>query len=261
MGKVIIQKYTTETPISMIGEEAGICWNADTTDQIKNYRRGLDCLSSGHMRPAEYPQVYMILEGYSARVIREFYTHIAGGPTRLQASTRYIDYNDVEAIVPPSIEKSEEAKGGYAKYISIVSDTYKDLEEQNIPREDIANILPIGMTTKVVVRTNLRHLIDMSHQRLCNRAYWEFRQLMLDIMKALCEYSGEWETIVDEYFIPKCDVCGFCTEKKCCGRRPTKDEHDQLLFYGKQYKKLLDALKEAGSSIVSVDEIIRIMGL
>ena len=261
MGKVIIQKYTTETPISMIGEEAGICWNADTTDQIKNYRRGLDCLSSGHMRTAEYPQVYMILEGYSARVIREFYTHIAGGPTRLQASTRYIDYNDVEAIVPHSIEKSKEVKDTYENYISIVSNTYKELEEQNVPREDIANILPIGMTTKVIVRTNLRHLIDMSHQRLCNRAYWEFRQLMLDIMKALCEYSGEWETIVDEYFIPKCDVCSFCTEKKCCGRRPTKDEHDQLLFYGKQYKKLLDALKEAGSSIVSVDEIIRIMGL
>ena len=261
MGKVIIQKYTTETPILMIGEEAGICWNADTSNQEKNYRRGLDCLSSGHMRTAEYPQVYMILEEYSARVIREFYTHIAGGPTRLQASTRYIDYNNVEAIVPPSVKKSEEAKDAYAKYISIVSDTYKDLEEQNIPREDIANILPIGMTTKVVVRTNLRHLIDMSHQRLCSRAYWEFRQLMLDIMKALSEYSGEWETIVDEYFMPKCDVCGFCTEKKCCGRHPTKDEHDQLLFYGKQYKKLLDALKEAGSSIVSVDEIIRIMGL
>ena len=160
MGKVIIQKYTTETPISMIGEEAGICWNADTTDQIKNYRRGLDCLSSGHMRTAEYPQVYMILEGYSARVIREFYTHIAGGPTRLQASTRYIDYNDVEAIVPHSIEKSKEVKDTYKNYISIVSDTYKELEEQNVPREDIANILPIGMTTKVVVRTNLRHLID-----------------------------------------------------------------------------------------------------
>ena len=261
MGKVIIQKYTTETPILMIGEEAGICWNADTSNQEKNYRRGLECLNSGHMRTAEYPQVYMILEEYSARVIREFYTHIAGGPTRLQASTRYIDYNNVEAIVPPSIEKSEETKDTYAKYISIVSDTYKDLEEQDMPREDIANILPIGMTTKVVVRTNLRHLIDMSHQRLCSRAYWEFRQLMLDIMKALSEYSGEWETIVDEYFMPKCDVCGFCTEKKCCGRRPTKDEHDQLLFYGKQYKKLLNALKEAGSSIVSVDEIIRIMGL
>lgn len=261
MGKVIIQKYTTETPILMIGEEAGICWNAGTLIQEKNYRRGLECLNSGHMRTAEYPQVYMILKGYSARVIREFYTHIAGGPTRLQASTRYIDYNNVEAIVPPSVKKSEEAKDAYENYISIMSDTYKDLEEQDIPREDIANILPIGMTTQVVVRTNLRHLIDMSHQRLCSRAYWEFRQLMLDIMKALCEYSEEWETIVNEYFMPKCDVCGFCTEKRCCGRRPTKDEHDQLLFYGKQYKKLLDALKEAGSSIISVDEIIRIMGL
>ena len=82
-----------------------------------------------------------------------------------------------------------------------------------MPREDIANILPIGMTTKVVVRTNLRHLIDMSHQRLCNRAYWEFRQLMIDIMKALHEYSGEWATIVDEYFEPKCEVCGFVQRK------------------------------------------------
>ncbi len=33
-----------------------------------------------------------MLEGYSARVIRKWYTHIGGQPTRLQASTRYIDY-------------------------------------------------------------------------------------------------------------------------------------------------------------------------
>ena len=34
MGKVIIQDYTTKTPISMIGAEAGYCWGADTTDQM-----------------------------------------------------------------------------------------------------------------------------------------------------------------------------------------------------------------------------------
>ena len=92
MGRVMIQNYTCKNPITMIGFEAGICWGADTADEKKNYRRGLDCLESGHGRTFEFPDVYLTLEGYSARVIREWYTHIGGQPTRLQASTRYINY-------------------------------------------------------------------------------------------------------------------------------------------------------------------------
>ena len=71
MGKVTIQNLTPLHPIELIGMEAGVCWGGNTTDPIKNYNRGLDCLNSGHMRTAEYPQIYMVLEGYSARVIRE----------------------------------------------------------------------------------------------------------------------------------------------------------------------------------------------
>ena len=70
MGKITIQNYTCKTPITMIGFEAGICWGADTADEKKNYRRGLDCLESGHGRTFEFPDVYLTLEGYSARVIR-----------------------------------------------------------------------------------------------------------------------------------------------------------------------------------------------
>ena len=67
MGKIIIQKETTKDPVSLIGREAGVCWGADITKEDRNYKRGLDCLSSGHGRTWEYPQVYMILEGYPYR--------------------------------------------------------------------------------------------------------------------------------------------------------------------------------------------------
>ena len=67
MGKITIQNYTCKNPITMIGFEAGICWGADTADEKKNYRRGLDCLESGHGRTFEFPDVYLTLEGYSAR--------------------------------------------------------------------------------------------------------------------------------------------------------------------------------------------------
>jgi thymidylate synthase (FAD) len=29
--------------------------------------------------------------------------------------------------------------------------------------------------------------------------------------------------MVDNYFMPKCELVGYCTEKKCCGRKPYKE--------------------------------------
>ena len=76
----------------------------------------------------------------------------------------------------------------------------------------------------MVFRTNLRQLVDMSRERLCSRTYWEFRLLMKDLMQALSEYSEEWAYLVENYFKPKCEVYGYCTEKFTCGRMPRKKD-------------------------------------
>lgn len=226
MGTITIQPETTPDPISLIGREAGVCWGADITDAGKNYRRGMDCLTSGHGRTWEYPQVYMILDGYSARVIRELYTHIGGSPTRLQASTRYINYEKGFAYVtPPAIAANADAKAVYDGVMADITASMQKLETLGLAREDIGMMLPLAMESKVVLRTNLRNLIDMSHQRLCTRAYWEYRRLMRDMMAALADYSEEWSYLTGHYFVAKCDVTGFCTEKKSCGRRPRTGEN------------------------------------
>ena len=64
MGKVIVQDYTYKKPITRSGVEAGICWGANTSNDEKNYLRGIDCLESGHGRTFEFPDVYLTLEGY-----------------------------------------------------------------------------------------------------------------------------------------------------------------------------------------------------
>ena len=71
MSKVIIIEETTKNPITLMGQRAGVCWGANIEDAEKNYKRGLDCLISGHGRVMEYVNVELILDGYSARVIRE----------------------------------------------------------------------------------------------------------------------------------------------------------------------------------------------
>lgn len=219
MGKIIIQEHTTRNPIQLIGEQAGICYGADITNPEKNFKRGTECLSNQHGRTLEFPDVYLIIDGYSARVIREWYTHIGGMPTRLQASTRYIEYGNFDYIIPHTIEKNEKAKTLYENIMSIISASIKTLEENGIPKEDTANLLPLGMQTKITCKINARTLIDMSHQRMCTRAYWEYRELFKDLRKALSEYSEEWDFIVRHYFEPKCEYLGYCPEKFSCGKK------------------------------------------
>lgn len=220
MGKIIIQSETTIDPISLIGREAGVCWGADINHKEKNYKRGMDCLISGHGRTWEYPQVYMIIDGYSARVVRELYTHIGGAPTRLQASTRYIDYQKgFPYVTPPGIAENSQANEIYQNAMNDIVKGMQKLVELELPREDIAMLLPLGMESKVVFRTNLRNLVDMAHQRLCSRAYWEYRQLMRDMKMALSDYSEEWKVLTECYFVPKCEEYGYCTEAKSCGRK------------------------------------------
>ena len=220
MGKIIILPGTTGNPISKIGEMAGVCWGADTGDPERNYKRGLDCIESGHGRTLEFVDVEMILDGYSARVMREWYTHIGGAPTRLQASTRYINYEEFGYIMPPSISENEKAAEEYQDAMRMIGHCINFLTDLNIPREDAAMLLPLGMTTRVVDKRNLRNLIDMSRQRMCNRAYWEFRDLFGSIYGALASYSEEWNKLVGMVFYPKCEETGFCPEKHGCGRFP-----------------------------------------
>ncbi len=223
MGKITVLSTTTQSPISLIGERAGICWGADVSDAEKNYKRGLDCIKSNHGRTLEYVNIEMVIDGYSARVIREWYTHLGGSPTRLQASTRYIDYGGFGFVTPPKIKGNPEAREIYEQTMRTVSQAGEKLENLGIPREDSAMLLPLGMTTKIVDKRNLRNLIDMSRQRMCTRAYWEYRELFGDICRELRRLSPEWEYIIDNEMKPKCEVLGYCPERYSCGRKLKKN--------------------------------------
>lgn len=200
-------------------------------------------LNSGHGRTFEFPDVYMTIDGYSARVIRELYTHIGGAPTRLQASTRYIDYKNFDYIIPYSIEKNEDALAVYKDCMKDISEAAEALSRLGISKEDLANLYPLGMETKIVIKINLRTLMTMAEQRLCSRAYWEFRTLMLDIMYALARYSEEWRKITMGYFQCKCDKLGYCSEHKSCGKRMSKEEFNKYFEKAKSCDKCEDDLK------------------
>lgn len=225
MGIIRILPETTKDPITLMGKRSGVCWGANVENDEKNYNRGLDCIKSGHGRVMEYVNIEMIINGYSAKVLREYYTHIGGSPTRLQASTRYIDYSKGEGFTyttPSSIDRN----GYYLIWNELmkkINDTIKMMIDDGIPVEDATMALPLAYSSKMVDKRNLRNLVDMSRVRMCNRAYWEYRELFRDICNALREYSDEWKWIVDNLLHAKCEEYGYCTEAKSCGRKPRKE--------------------------------------
>ena len=223
--KIILMDETSSHPIQLIGKMAGICYGSDVTDSAKNYKRGIDCLENNHGRTLESVDIYMVLEGFSAKTVREFYTHIGGSPMRLQSSTRYIDYANkgLPYVVPPKVKANEEAYKVYTETIETIQAAAQKLEEiYHIEKEDTSMLFPLAMESKFVVKCNLRMLIEMSHQRMCNRAFWEYRQLMKELCKALKSKDEEWEYIINTYMKPKCDILGYCPEKFSCGKYPKK---------------------------------------
>jgi len=197
----------SEKPLTLMGEVASFCWNSNPSKEI-----GIKCLKSNHGRVAEYPDVTISIEEYSARMIRELYTHIIG-TSRLQESTRYVNYKDFQFYIPDDAKDHET----YFETFDYISKQYKKLLEEGVSKEDAANILPLGMFTKIVLKINLRAILYLFELRTCMRVYEEFREFMVELQKVLENIDDEWKYIVDNFAITKCVKHGYCSEEKSCG--------------------------------------------
>lgn len=230
---ITILPQTDKEPLNTIGYCAGVCWNSPIDDKEKNIKRAKSCIRSGHTRTAEYPDVFCIIQGYSARCIRELYTHVIG-TTRLQSSTRYVDAKNMDTNTEFYNPFDDESSKIYNAGLTSIMQTYQKLEELGNSKEDAANILPLGMDTKIVWKINLRALMHFMNLRLCSRAYKEIRALAAELKQKLKTLSPEWEWICEELLVPKCEAMGYCDEEHSCGRKITKA---QMLKAVEEWKK------------------------
>lgn len=221
--KLTLVGDTTEHPLQKIGSVAGVCWGANTDDIQKNVNRAISCIESDHGRVLEWVNVEILIEGMSARCMREVGRHCVG-TSYLQSSTRYVDESNFKYYTPPSCQK-DGVREVYEKGMKQVAEFYGELIELGVPREDAANALPLGMDSKVVWKINLRSLVNFMNKRLCSRALLEIRQFANELRSMLMGRNVEWMWICENLFVPSCErykflnkkMC-FCIEKKGCGR-------------------------------------------
>ena len=210
--KVEILQYT-KNPLTVIGTNASYCYNTKLKDDGHARRIAEHCLKSGHGRNLEFADITFKITA-SARMIRELYTHIGGSPTRVQASTRYITYNDFAYVLPVGL--NEEQEQIYKSTMKSIQNGYNQLKELGCKNDITGYILPLAMESTCIVKMNARTLENMFNQRLCNRALLEFKSIMGALRQKIKALDEEWCWIADKLFVSKCIKQGGCFEEYPC---------------------------------------------
>lgn len=232
--KVKLLEYTPN-PEKVIASAAKLCYSAVGVDGIQE---GLDeekinkflntLMSYGHESPIEHVSFTFAVEGVSRSLTHQLVRHRIASYS--QQSQRYVKLDQFEYIIPPEIEKNQEAKNiyieamensqkAYSSIVNILQEKYlnngmskSSAEKKAI--EDARYVFPNACETKVVFTMNARSLMNFFRHRCCNRAQWEIRELANEMLKEVKEVAP----ILFKYSGPSC-VNAECPEgRMSCGK-------------------------------------------
>ncbi len=234
--EVVLLSYT-QNPVDVIYSAMRQCYSKDFAGDVfeakdvsseEKERLIHYVLSCGHESPLEHVNFTFAIEGISRVCSHQLVRHRLASYS--QQSQRYVQLDEFEAIIPPSIYQIEEARKLFLDLMDKVKDTYKKLSSilessasGDIKKaiEDARYVLPGACETKIVVTMNARELLHFFSLRLCLRAQWEIRALaeeMLSLVKSILPSVFEGAG-------PKCVRLGYCPEGKfSCGKYPTREE-------------------------------------
>lgn len=168
------------------------------------------CYKSGHHSVFEHIQFTFAIDGISRACSHQLVRH--RHCTFSQQSQRYVNMEDCDFIQPNGM--SDKA---FETFTDLMRTQYKALKDSGMKNEDARAILPNCTSTNLVMTCNLRELIHICNLRMCTRAQKEIRQLVNKMVAEVIASEYHW---CQDMLVPKCEINGYCTEHKCCGRKP-----------------------------------------
>jgi len=127
----------------------------------------------------EHLSFTFLIEGISRVTSHQLVRHRLASYT--QESQRYAKAEG-DYIVPESVRLrnfEEEFKNVVEEALRL----YKEMVEAGIPYEDARYVLPQAVTTKVLMTVNLRELLYIACLRLSDKAQWEIRELVKQMLE------------------------------------------------------------------------------
>ena len=233
----------TPNPDAVVAAAAKLCYSPVGVDGImekltdEEVAKFVNTLvNMGHESPIEHVSFTFAIEGISRSCSHQIVRHRIASFS--QQSQRYVKLDQFEYIIPPEIERNEEAKKifiesmnkcqeDYNKLVEILfAKHYQELLDKGVSEkkaksqaekmsiEDARYVFPNACETKMVFTINARSLYNFFHHRCCERAQWEIRELATEMLRLVREVAP----ILFNNVGPNC-LNGACPEgKMTCGK-------------------------------------------
>lgn len=245
MARVMLVSSTLDAN-AVMSMSAHCCVASDSDDitswkEVQNdYKSLRHAVESNHQSIMEHALFTFFIEGMSRACSHQLVRHRVASVS--QQSQRYVKMDGFEYVTPDSIKDFEsktasqlieyvdgEGQYDYEPIMGTVQNAYKHIMEEinsiytqmvkvGVPEEDARYILPNACCTNMVFTCNLRELKHIAEERLCERAQWEIR----DIVEQMVDLANSTMDPIIVPLVPKCKTLGYCPEKKSCGRMPRK---------------------------------------
>lgn len=211
--------YSKQNPIDMWFDVCNI-----PTDKKINFVKNI--ITSKHLSVLEHSSFTFAISGVSRAFLAQITRH------RLCSfsvqSQRYVEIKeDQKELEDLFLGSSEEYKklypilnkyfvdGDKSKNVNgyyYALDNYLEATKNGEKAEDARRFLPNSTRTNMVLTCNLRELMHICNERLCNHAQYEIRKVVQMMVDEVLK-DNEW---LQDYLQPKC-CNGICTEKNSCG--------------------------------------------
>lgn len=219
---------STPEPELVVYCAARTCYSesAPTLEEAKTLSRDkvrallASVLSSGHTSVLEHVSFTFAVSGLSRISSHQLVRHRLASYS--QRSQRYVKEFGPAVVVPESVREDAEKKALFDRIVNCAFETYNELVELGVPKEDARYILPHGWETELTMTMNGRELNHFISIRSCRRAQWEIRNLALRLY-GLVQPLGP---SLFENALPGC-LKGGCREHRPCGTPWTADLWDQ----------------------------------
>lgn len=167
----------------------------------------LDLLRHNHLSPIEHASFTFSLEGVSRACTHQLVRHRIASYT--QQSQRFVKVNTSsdDWFITPKPLVGNDGEGRFKEGMKMIAAWYEELVKEGLSNEDARFILPNATRTNIIVTMNARELLHFFNLRLCARAQWELREVVMEMLKLVKKVAP---TIFKDAG-PSC-VKGFCPE-------------------------------------------------
>lgn len=141
------------------------------------------CIKSGHHSILEHASASFRIKGVSRAFTHQLVRHRLANFS--QQSQRYVSELEFNYVIPPQIEKNDQAAAVFRAFVEESRKAYKALRDLTIKKEDARFVLPNAIESEIVFSANFRELRHVFTLRCAPGAQWEIRRVCLMMLAVM----------------------------------------------------------------------------